>query len=92
MIPFDRHYGSGSSNFQVLYSSKYSRSGLRFVLPKLRGCVFHCFTQFCHIGLFPRGGGTQKNFDRDARVTFLGLKFHNLLFLGLLKMRVIFWG
>ena len=46
-------------------------------------------------------GGTRKNFDRDACVTFLGLKFDKLLFLGLLKMRVIlrvekisnnFWG
>ena len=36
-------------------------------------------------------GGTQKNFDRDARVTFLGLKFDNLLFFEVLKMRVI-WG
>ena len=33
-----------------------------------------------------------KNSDRDARVTFLGLNFDNLLFLGVLKIRVIFWG
>ena len=26
------------------------------------------------------GGGTRKNFDRDARVTYLGLKFDNLFF------------
>ena len=26
------------------------------------------------------GGGTRKYFDRDARVTFLGVKFDNLLF------------
>ena len=38
----------------------------------------------------PRGC-TRQSFDRDARVTFLGLKFHNLLFFGLLKMRVIFF-
>ena len=29
-----------------------------------------------------RPGGTRKNFDRDVRVTFLGLKFNNLLFFG----------
>ena len=39
----------------------------------------------------PGGGGTRKNFDRDAHATLLGLKFDNLLFSGLLKMRVIFW-
>ena len=39
-----------------------------------------------------RGGGHTKNFDRNVRVTFLGLKFHSLLVFGLLKMRVIFWG
>ena len=37
-----------------------------------------------------RGRGTRKKFDRDVRVTVLGLKFDNLLFFGLLKMRVIF--
>ena len=26
------------------------------------------------------GGGHSKKFDRDARVTFLGLKFNNLLY------------
>ena len=36
--------------------------------------------------------GTRKNFDRDARVTFMGLKFDKLLFFGLLIMRVIFSG
>ena len=46
-------------------------------------------------------GGTRKKFDRDARVTFLGLKFHNLLFfwvaqnegyfLGVDKISIIFW-
>ena len=30
-------------------------------------------------------GGTRKSFDRDARVTFLGLKFDNLLFLGVVQ-------
>ena len=48
----------------------------------------------------PGGGGTRKNFDRDARVTFLGLKFHNLFFLGsqnegyflgVEKISIIFW-
>ena len=38
------------------------------------------------------GGGTQKNFDRDARVIFLGLKFDKLLSFGLLKIGVIFLG
>ena len=38
------------------------------------------------------GGGTRKNFDRDARVTFLGLKFDKLFFFGSLKMKVISWG
>ena len=37
-------------------------------------------------------GGTRKNFDRNASVTFLGLKFDKLLFWGLFKMRVIFEG
>ena len=32
--------------------------------------------------VYPQRGGTRKNFDRVARVTFLGLKFDNLLFLG----------
>ena len=30
----------------------------------------------------PGGGGTRNDFDRDARVIYLGLKFHNLLFFG----------
>ena len=37
------------------------------------------------------GGGTRKNFDRDARVTFLGLKFDKLLFFGCSKWG-LFWG
>ena len=39
----------------------------------------------CKASLLTRGeggGGTRKNFHRDARVTFLGLKFHNLIFFG----------
>ena len=39
------------------------------------------------------GGGTLENFDRGAHVIFGGLKFDSqLLFLGLLKMKVIFGG
>ena len=48
------------------------------------------------------GGSTRKNFDRDARVIFLGLKFHNLLFfwvaqnegyfLGVEKISINFFG
>ena len=38
------------------------------------------------------GGGTRKNFDRDARVTFLGLKFHNLFFWGVAQNESYFWG
>ena len=38
------------------------------------------------------GRGNGKNFDRDARVTFLGLKSDKLLFLGLHKIRVISEG
>ena len=37
-------------------------------------------------------GDTRKNFDRDASVTFWGLKSDNLLFFGLLRMRVILQG
>ena len=37
-------------------------------------------------------GGTRKNFDRDARVTFLGLKFHNLLFFGVAQNEGYFLG
>ena len=38
------------------------------------------------------GGGTGKNFDRDARVTFLGLKFHNLLFFWVAQTEGYFLG
>ena len=34
--------------------------------------------------------GIRKNFDRDARVTFLGLKFHNCYFLGCSKFGLFF--
>ena len=36
------------------------------------------------------GGGTQKTFDIAARVTFLGLKFDNLLFWGVAGI-IFFW-
>ena len=42
--------------------------------------------------LLSPGWGTRKNFDRDARVTFLGLNLIICYFLRLLKMRVIFCG
>ena len=38
------------------------------------------------------GGGTRKNFDRDARVTFLGLKFDNLLFFWVAQNEGYFLG
>ena len=38
------------------------------------------------------GGGTRKYFDRDARVIFLGLKFHNLLFFGVAQNEGYFLG
>ena len=41
------------------------------------------------------GGGTRKNFDRDARVTFLpilGLKFENLLSFWVAQNEGYFWG
>ena len=41
--------------------------------------------------LFP-GGGTRKNFDRNARSTFWGLKFDNLLFWGVAQNEGYFWG
>ena len=47
--------------------------------------------KFC-TELLPGGGGTRKNFDSDARVTFLGLKFDNLLFLGVAQYEGYFWG
>ena len=50
----------------------------------------------------PRGGGTCENFDRDARVIFLGLKFTKMSFFwfplswghfcGVGKIAVIFLG
>ena len=39
-----------------------------------------------------RGGDTRKNFDMDARVTFLGLKFDNLLFFWVAQNEGYFWG
>ena len=49
---------------------------------------------FSHINQ-PRGG-TCENFDRDARVIFLGLKFTKMsFFLGFalgFEFGVIFWG
>ena len=42
--------------------------------------------------IFYSQGRHSKNFDKDSRVTFLGLKFDRLLFFGLLKMKVVFWG
>ena len=40
----------------------------------------------------PRGG-TCENFDRDARVIFLGLKFTKTsFFLGFAKLSSFFWG
>ena len=37
-------------------------------------------------------GGTQKIVDRGGYAIIWGLKFDRLLFFGLLKMRVIFFG
>ena len=37
-------------------------------------------------------GGTRKNFDRDARVIFLGLKFDKLLFVWVAKNEGYFLG
>ena len=37
------------------------------------------------------GGGSRKNFDRDAHVTFLGLKFHNLLFFWIAQNECYFF-
>ena len=42
--------------------------------------------------LLTPGGGTRKNFNRDARVTFLGLKFHNLLFCWVFQNEGYFLG
>ena len=65
----------------------------KFQLPppkRLSTMVKNILGGACQIGLSQ--GGHSKNFDRDARVTVLGLKFDKLLFWGLLKMRVIFEG
>ena len=40
----------------------------------------------------PGGGGTRKYFDRDARITFLGLKFDKLLFFVVAQNEDYFWG
>ena len=43
--------------------------------------------------LFVPRGGTCENFDRDARVIFLGLKFTKTsFFLGFAKLSSFFWG
>ena len=36
--------------------------------------------------------GDSKNFDRDAGVIFLSLKFDKLLFLGVAQNEGYFWG
>ena len=38
------------------------------------------------------GGGTLKNFDRDARVIFLGLKFDKFLFFGVAQNEAYVFG
>ena len=38
------------------------------------------------------GGGTRKNFDRDARVNLLGLKSENMLFFWVAQNEGYFWG
>ena len=46
-----------------------------------------------HVHLaFSRGGGDQKNFNRGASVTFLGLKFDKLLFFCVAQNEGYFWG
>ena len=65
--------------------------------------VTHCFLSFSwpwDSNKIPRGG-TCENFDRDARVIFLGLKFTKMSFfwvslswrhfLGLTKLPSFFW-
>ena len=44
------------------------------------------------LDLNSRGGGTRKNFDRDARVIFWGLKFHDLLFFWVAQNESYFLG
>ena len=54
------------------------------------------------LSIIPHGGGTCENFDRDARVIFLGLKFMKMSFFwvwltwrhffGVVKLAVFFWA
>ena len=54
-------------------------------------CACALITQYPKIFAQERGS-TGKNFDRGVRVILLGLKFDELFFLGLLKMRVFLGG
>ena len=62
----------------MTYCGKVTSSSFGLLGPKFSNS-FACPSA----AINPReGGGTQKNFDRDVGVTFLGLKFDNLLFFG----------
>ena len=81
--------------FRVRRSHKYwGASSCR----DLKTIILDSLTMSCSM---PRGGGTCENFDRDARVIFLGLKFTKTSFFwvslscrhffGVEKIAVIFW-
>ena len=89
-LKFDKLLFFGLLKIRVIFG------GLKYIyFGGLTGNLHYCFEVEIEVeievGIVP-GGVTRKNFDRGARVIFLGLKFDKLLFFGLLKIRVIFGG